>query len=85
MLISFNTELIMATDMKNFQFTVPMPADSTAPSYPRYIQLAYPNGTMFVFKTFTTTPEDWTALFALVDGEHTIVVSFDDAEDWAGI
>uniref|UniRef100_A0A915IYP7 Uncharacterized protein n=1 Tax=Romanomermis culicivorax TaxID=13658 RepID=A0A915IYP7_ROMCU len=43
----------MAVDMKNFQFTVPMPAHSTAPSYPWYIQLAYPNGTMLVFETFT--------------------------------
>uniref|UniRef100_A0A915J0N3 Uncharacterized protein n=1 Tax=Romanomermis culicivorax TaxID=13658 RepID=A0A915J0N3_ROMCU len=48
----------MAADMKNFQFTVPMPADSTASSYPRYVQLAFPNGMMFVFETFTATPED---------------------------
>uniref|UniRef100_A0A915ISP9 Transposase n=1 Tax=Romanomermis culicivorax TaxID=13658 RepID=A0A915ISP9_ROMCU len=40
---------------------------------------------MFVFETFTATPEDWTALFSLVDREHTIVISFDGAEDWAGI
>uniref|UniRef100_A0A915HGF4 Uncharacterized protein n=1 Tax=Romanomermis culicivorax TaxID=13658 RepID=A0A915HGF4_ROMCU len=75
----------MAGDMKNFQFAVPMPANSTASSYPRYIQLVFPNGTMFVFETFTATPEDWTALFSLVDGEHTIIVSFDGAEDWVGI
>uniref|UniRef100_A0A915J1T2 Uncharacterized protein n=1 Tax=Romanomermis culicivorax TaxID=13658 RepID=A0A915J1T2_ROMCU len=75
----------MAADMKQFQLTVPMPAESTASSYPRYVQLAYPNGTMFVFETFTTTLEDWTALFSLVEGEHTIIVSFDGAEDWAGI
>uniref|UniRef100_A0A915IZQ2 Uncharacterized protein n=1 Tax=Romanomermis culicivorax TaxID=13658 RepID=A0A915IZQ2_ROMCU len=75
----------MATDMKNFQFTMLMPADSTASSYPRYVQLVFPNSTMFVFETFTATLEDWTALFSLVDGEHTIVVSFDGAKDWAGI
>uniref|UniRef100_A0A915IBB4 Uncharacterized protein n=1 Tax=Romanomermis culicivorax TaxID=13658 RepID=A0A915IBB4_ROMCU len=75
----------MAVDMKQFQFTVPMPADSTASSYPRYLQLAYPNGTMFVFETFTATWEDWNALFSLVDGEHTMVVSFDGADDWTGI
>uniref|UniRef100_A0A915L336 Uncharacterized protein n=1 Tax=Romanomermis culicivorax TaxID=13658 RepID=A0A915L336_ROMCU len=84
-LIGFDTESIMAADMKNFQFTVPMPADSTASSYPRYVRLGFPNSTMFVFETFTATPEDWTALFSLVDGEHTIVVSFDGANDWAGI
>uniref|UniRef100_A0A915L051 Uncharacterized protein n=1 Tax=Romanomermis culicivorax TaxID=13658 RepID=A0A915L051_ROMCU len=67
----------MAADMNNFQFTVPMPADSTTSSYPQYVQLTFPNGTMFVFETFTTTLEDWTALFSLVDGEHTMVVSFD--------
>uniref|UniRef100_A0A915ISK5 Uncharacterized protein n=1 Tax=Romanomermis culicivorax TaxID=13658 RepID=A0A915ISK5_ROMCU len=49
------------------------------------MQLAFPNGTMFVFKTFTATLEDWTTLFSLVHGEHTIVVSFDGADDWAGI
>uniref|UniRef100_A0A915JIB7 Uncharacterized protein n=1 Tax=Romanomermis culicivorax TaxID=13658 RepID=A0A915JIB7_ROMCU len=65
----------MATDMKHFQFTMPMPADSTASSYPQYVQLAFPNITMFVFETFTATPEDWTALFSLVDGEHTIVAA----------
>uniref|UniRef100_A0A915JM75 Uncharacterized protein n=1 Tax=Romanomermis culicivorax TaxID=13658 RepID=A0A915JM75_ROMCU len=75
----------MARNMKNFQFTVPMPANSTASSYPRYAQLAFPNGTMFVFETFAATPENWTALFSLVDGEHTIIVSFDGADDWAGI
>uniref|UniRef100_A0A915HFI2 Uncharacterized protein n=1 Tax=Romanomermis culicivorax TaxID=13658 RepID=A0A915HFI2_ROMCU len=75
----------MAADMKNFQFTVPMPANSTASSNPWYVQLAFPNGTMFVFETFTTTPEDWTALFPLVNSEHTIVVSFDGADDWPGI
>uniref|UniRef100_A0A915KZJ4 Uncharacterized protein n=1 Tax=Romanomermis culicivorax TaxID=13658 RepID=A0A915KZJ4_ROMCU len=64
-LIGFDTESIMGADMKNFQFTMSMPADSTAPSYPRYVKLAYPNGTMFVFETFTATPEDWTALFSL--------------------
>uniref|UniRef100_A0A915LB03 Uncharacterized protein n=1 Tax=Romanomermis culicivorax TaxID=13658 RepID=A0A915LB03_ROMCU len=71
--------------MKNFQFTVPMPADSTASSYLRYVQLAFSKGRMFIFETFTATPEDWTALFSLVDNEHTIVVSFDGADDWAGI
>uniref|UniRef100_A0A915JZD4 Uncharacterized protein n=1 Tax=Romanomermis culicivorax TaxID=13658 RepID=A0A915JZD4_ROMCU len=75
----------MAADMKNFQFTVPMPADSTASSYPPYVQLMFPNSTMFVFETFATTLEDWTALFSLVDGEHTIIVSFDGADHWAGI
>uniref|UniRef100_A0A915JP51 Uncharacterized protein n=1 Tax=Romanomermis culicivorax TaxID=13658 RepID=A0A915JP51_ROMCU len=71
----------MAVDMKNFQFTVPMPADSTASSYPRYVQLASPNRTMFIFETFAATPEDWTALFSLVEGQHTIVVSFHGADD----
>uniref|UniRef100_A0A915J341 Uncharacterized protein n=1 Tax=Romanomermis culicivorax TaxID=13658 RepID=A0A915J341_ROMCU len=71
--------------MKSFQFPVPMPADSTASSYPRYVQLSFPNGTMFVFETFTATLEDWTALFSLVDGEHIIVVSFNGADDWEGI
>uniref|UniRef100_A0A915JU07 Uncharacterized protein n=1 Tax=Romanomermis culicivorax TaxID=13658 RepID=A0A915JU07_ROMCU len=40
---------------------------------------------MFVFETFIATREDWTALLSLVDSEHTIVVSFDGAEDWGGI
>uniref|UniRef100_A0A915J865 Uncharacterized protein n=1 Tax=Romanomermis culicivorax TaxID=13658 RepID=A0A915J865_ROMCU len=57
----------MAVDMKNFQFAVPMQADSKASSYPGYVQLAFPNGTMFVFETFAATPEDWTVLFSLVD------------------
>uniref|UniRef100_A0A915HYI2 Uncharacterized protein n=1 Tax=Romanomermis culicivorax TaxID=13658 RepID=A0A915HYI2_ROMCU len=64
---------------------MPMPADSMASSYPCYVQLAFPKGMMFVFETFTTTPEDWTSLFSLVDGEHTIAVSFDGADDWVGI
>uniref|UniRef100_A0A915JZX1 Uncharacterized protein n=1 Tax=Romanomermis culicivorax TaxID=13658 RepID=A0A915JZX1_ROMCU len=85
MLVSFDTELVMADDMKNFKFTIAMPADSTASSYPRYVQLAFLNGTMFIFKTFTATPEDWTTLFSLVDGDHTIVISFDGADDWVGI
>uniref|UniRef100_A0A915K910 Uncharacterized protein n=1 Tax=Romanomermis culicivorax TaxID=13658 RepID=A0A915K910_ROMCU len=59
MLVRFNTESIMAADMKSFQFTMPMPADSTASSYPQYIQLAFPNGRMFVLESFTATPEDW--------------------------
>uniref|UniRef100_A0A915HY25 Uncharacterized protein n=1 Tax=Romanomermis culicivorax TaxID=13658 RepID=A0A915HY25_ROMCU len=75
----------MAVDMKNFQLTVKMPANSTASSYPRYVQLTFPNGTMFIFETFTATREDWTALFSLVDGHHTIVISFNGAKDWAGI
>uniref|UniRef100_A0A915IM47 Uncharacterized protein n=1 Tax=Romanomermis culicivorax TaxID=13658 RepID=A0A915IM47_ROMCU len=33
----------MAVDMINFQFAVPMPANSTASSYPRYVQFAFPN------------------------------------------
>uniref|UniRef100_A0A915KQ52 Uncharacterized protein n=1 Tax=Romanomermis culicivorax TaxID=13658 RepID=A0A915KQ52_ROMCU len=33
-LVGFDTESIMAADMKNFQFTMPMPADSMASSYP---------------------------------------------------
>uniref|UniRef100_A0A915J8N0 Uncharacterized protein n=1 Tax=Romanomermis culicivorax TaxID=13658 RepID=A0A915J8N0_ROMCU len=40
---------------------------------------------MFVFKTFTAIQEDWTALFSLVDSNHTIIVSFDGANDWVGI
>uniref|UniRef100_A0A915HFT4 Uncharacterized protein n=1 Tax=Romanomermis culicivorax TaxID=13658 RepID=A0A915HFT4_ROMCU len=40
---------------------------------------------MFVFETFTATLEDWTALFSLLDGEHTVLVSLDGAHDWAGI
>uniref|UniRef100_A0A915JAN0 Uncharacterized protein n=1 Tax=Romanomermis culicivorax TaxID=13658 RepID=A0A915JAN0_ROMCU len=30
-------------------------------------------------------PKDWTVLFSLVHGEHIIIVSFDGANDWAGI
>uniref|UniRef100_A0A915IGD2 Uncharacterized protein n=1 Tax=Romanomermis culicivorax TaxID=13658 RepID=A0A915IGD2_ROMCU len=83
-LVSFDTESIMAGDMKQFKFTVPMPADSMASSYLGYIQLAFSSGTMFMFETFAAMPEDWTVLFSLVDGEHTIVVSFHVANDWAG-
>uniref|UniRef100_A0A915J110 Uncharacterized protein n=1 Tax=Romanomermis culicivorax TaxID=13658 RepID=A0A915J110_ROMCU len=84
-LVGFDMESIMAADMKNFQFTVPMPANSTASSCPRYVQLRFPNSMMFVFETFTATPKDWTPLFSLVDGEHTIVISFDGADNWVGI
>uniref|UniRef100_A0A915HG08 Uncharacterized protein n=1 Tax=Romanomermis culicivorax TaxID=13658 RepID=A0A915HG08_ROMCU len=84
-LVGFDTESIMAVDMKNFQFNMPMPANSTVSSYQRYVQLTFPNGTMFIFETYTATPEDWTALFSLVDDEHTIVVSFHGADNWAGI
>uniref|UniRef100_A0A915JMJ4 Uncharacterized protein n=1 Tax=Romanomermis culicivorax TaxID=13658 RepID=A0A915JMJ4_ROMCU len=62
-----------------------MPANSTASGYPLYVQLAFPNPTMFVFKTFTARPEDWMALFSLVDGKHTIVISFNGDSDRAGI
>uniref|UniRef100_A0A915I564 Uncharacterized protein n=1 Tax=Romanomermis culicivorax TaxID=13658 RepID=A0A915I564_ROMCU len=31
------------------------------------------------------TLEDWSALFSLVDGDDTIVISFDGANNWAGI
>uniref|UniRef100_A0A915JYJ4 Uncharacterized protein n=1 Tax=Romanomermis culicivorax TaxID=13658 RepID=A0A915JYJ4_ROMCU len=85
MLVGFDPESIMAADMNNFQLAMPMIADSTASSYPPYVQLAFPNGMMYVFETFTATPEDWTALFSLVNGDHTIVISFDRADDWAGI
>uniref|UniRef100_A0A915IKZ7 Uncharacterized protein n=1 Tax=Romanomermis culicivorax TaxID=13658 RepID=A0A915IKZ7_ROMCU len=34
MLVGFDTESIMAAEMKSFQFTMPMPAHSTASSYP---------------------------------------------------
>uniref|UniRef100_A0A915IRX8 Uncharacterized protein n=1 Tax=Romanomermis culicivorax TaxID=13658 RepID=A0A915IRX8_ROMCU len=84
-LVHFNTESIMAGNMKNFKFAVTMPADSTASSYPRDIQLAFLSGTMFVFETLAVTLEDWTALFSLVDGQHTILISFDGGNDWAGI
>uniref|UniRef100_A0A915L997 Uncharacterized protein n=1 Tax=Romanomermis culicivorax TaxID=13658 RepID=A0A915L997_ROMCU len=57
-LIGFDTESIMAPEMKNFQFAVPMPANSTASSYLRYVQLLFSNSTMFVFETFTATLED---------------------------
>uniref|UniRef100_A0A915ICD0 Reverse transcriptase RNase H-like domain-containing protein n=1 Tax=Romanomermis culicivorax TaxID=13658 RepID=A0A915ICD0_ROMCU len=84
-LVGLDTESIMAADMKNFQFTVPLPADSTASSYAGYVQLPFPNGMMYAIETFTATPEDWTVLFSLVDGDHTIIISFDGADNWAGI
>uniref|UniRef100_A0A915I4D8 Uncharacterized protein n=1 Tax=Romanomermis culicivorax TaxID=13658 RepID=A0A915I4D8_ROMCU len=40
---------------------------------------------MFVFETFPAMPEDWTALFSLADGKYTIIISFNRANDWAGI
>uniref|UniRef100_A0A915IXL6 Uncharacterized protein n=1 Tax=Romanomermis culicivorax TaxID=13658 RepID=A0A915IXL6_ROMCU len=49
----------------SFCCDISMPADSTASSYSQYIQLAFPNGTMFVFETFIAMPKDWTALFTL--------------------
>uniref|UniRef100_A0A915IQG9 Uncharacterized protein n=1 Tax=Romanomermis culicivorax TaxID=13658 RepID=A0A915IQG9_ROMCU len=85
MLVGFDTESLMAANMKNFKFTITVPANTTASSYPRYVQLVFLNGTIFVFETFTATPEDWTPLFFLVDGHHTIVISLDGADDWAGI
>uniref|UniRef100_A0A915IXC4 Uncharacterized protein n=1 Tax=Romanomermis culicivorax TaxID=13658 RepID=A0A915IXC4_ROMCU len=51
---------------KDLSFTCD--ADSTASSYPPYVQLVFPNSTMFVFETFAATLEDWTARFSLVDG-----------------
>uniref|UniRef100_A0A915LEU5 Uncharacterized protein n=1 Tax=Romanomermis culicivorax TaxID=13658 RepID=A0A915LEU5_ROMCU len=42
-LVSLDTESVMAADMKNFKFTIPMPANSTASSYPCYVQLAFLN------------------------------------------
>uniref|UniRef100_A0A915II40 Uncharacterized protein n=1 Tax=Romanomermis culicivorax TaxID=13658 RepID=A0A915II40_ROMCU len=63
----------MASNMKHFKFTIPMPANTTVSSY---IQLAFPSRTMIVFETFTTTPEDWTALFSNRP---------DRANDWVGI
>uniref|UniRef100_A0A915IVY5 Uncharacterized protein n=1 Tax=Romanomermis culicivorax TaxID=13658 RepID=A0A915IVY5_ROMCU len=84
-LVGFDTEFIMARDMKNFKFAVPMPAHSMGSCYPCYVQLAFPNGTMFVFETFTGIPEDWTMLFSLVHGKYTIVISFDGANNWVGI
>uniref|UniRef100_A0A915J1V3 Uncharacterized protein n=1 Tax=Romanomermis culicivorax TaxID=13658 RepID=A0A915J1V3_ROMCU len=79
--IGFDTESILAADMKNFKSKVPMPADPHASSYPCYIQLAFPNGNMLIFTTFTAKPEDWTALFSLIDGDHTIVISYDGADN----
>uniref|UniRef100_A0A915HX49 Uncharacterized protein n=1 Tax=Romanomermis culicivorax TaxID=13658 RepID=A0A915HX49_ROMCU len=75
----------MAVDMKNFKFAVLMPADSTASSNLGYIQLAFRNSTMFVLETFTATLEDWTTLFSLVDHDHIILISFDEADNWVGI
>uniref|UniRef100_A0A915J199 Uncharacterized protein n=1 Tax=Romanomermis culicivorax TaxID=13658 RepID=A0A915J199_ROMCU len=40
---------------------------------------------MLVFETFTVTLGDWTALFSLVHGEYTIIISFNGDDDWAGI
>uniref|UniRef100_A0A915K7L6 Uncharacterized protein n=1 Tax=Romanomermis culicivorax TaxID=13658 RepID=A0A915K7L6_ROMCU len=80
-LVGFDTESIMARDMKNFKFTVPMPANCTASSYWHYVQLPFPYGTMFVFETFAEMLEDWMALFFLIDGEHIILISFDGADD----
>uniref|UniRef100_A0A915KHV9 Uncharacterized protein n=1 Tax=Romanomermis culicivorax TaxID=13658 RepID=A0A915KHV9_ROMCU len=36
-LVGFDTKSIMAGDMKNLKFAVPMPADSMASSYPGYV------------------------------------------------
>uniref|UniRef100_A0A915IQT7 Uncharacterized protein n=1 Tax=Romanomermis culicivorax TaxID=13658 RepID=A0A915IQT7_ROMCU len=83
-LVGFDMESIMATDMKSFQFALPMPADSMPSSYPQYVQLAFPDGMTFSFETFTATPEDWTVLFFLVDRDHTIIISFDGANNWVG-
>uniref|UniRef100_A0A915L4Q2 Uncharacterized protein n=1 Tax=Romanomermis culicivorax TaxID=13658 RepID=A0A915L4Q2_ROMCU len=75
----------MASDLKNFKFAITMPADTTASSYRRYVQLGFPNGAIFMFETFTATSKDWTALFSLVNGEHTIIISLDGADNWVGI
>uniref|UniRef100_A0A915HYZ9 Uncharacterized protein n=1 Tax=Romanomermis culicivorax TaxID=13658 RepID=A0A915HYZ9_ROMCU len=40
---------------------------------------------MFIFETFTVTPKDQTMFFSLIDGEHTIMISFDGADDWDGV
>uniref|UniRef100_A0A915IR49 Uncharacterized protein n=1 Tax=Romanomermis culicivorax TaxID=13658 RepID=A0A915IR49_ROMCU len=37
-----------------------------------------------VFNFEAARPKDWTPLFSLVDGEHTIIISSDGADDWAG-
>uniref|UniRef100_A0A915I7U3 Uncharacterized protein n=1 Tax=Romanomermis culicivorax TaxID=13658 RepID=A0A915I7U3_ROMCU len=81
----FDNESIVPGILKNFKFTVSMQAISNASSYSRYIQLMFPNGTMFVSKTFPATPEDWTMFSPLANGEHNIKISFDGADDWAGI
>uniref|UniRef100_A0A915KUR8 Integrase zinc-binding domain-containing protein n=1 Tax=Romanomermis culicivorax TaxID=13658 RepID=A0A915KUR8_ROMCU len=73
---------IITTGIVNISLVVPMPANSTTSSYLRYMQLAFPNGTMFIFETFTAMWEDWTAFFIIVDSKHTIVISFDGADYW---
>uniref|UniRef100_A0A915LAE9 Uncharacterized protein n=1 Tax=Romanomermis culicivorax TaxID=13658 RepID=A0A915LAE9_ROMCU len=84
-LIGFDTESTIAANMKHFKFAMQMPADSTVSSYLCYIQLAFPSSTMFIFETFSAMLEDWTTLFSLAHGEHTIVISFDGADNWVGI
>uniref|UniRef100_A0A915KNY0 Uncharacterized protein n=1 Tax=Romanomermis culicivorax TaxID=13658 RepID=A0A915KNY0_ROMCU len=48
----------------------------------RFIQLAFPTGHTIMFEALVATPDDWTAFYEFISAPKTIVISFDQADDW---
>uniref|UniRef100_A0A915J4E1 Uncharacterized protein n=1 Tax=Romanomermis culicivorax TaxID=13658 RepID=A0A915J4E1_ROMCU len=48
----------------------------------RFVRLGCPTGYTIMFDTLAATPQDWTAFYEFVSAPKTIVISFDQADDW---
>uniref|UniRef100_A0A915JNK4 Uncharacterized protein n=1 Tax=Romanomermis culicivorax TaxID=13658 RepID=A0A915JNK4_ROMCU len=48
----------------------------------RFVQLGFPTGYTIMFDTLAATPEDWTAFYEFVSPPKTIVIGFDQADNW---
>uniref|UniRef100_A0A915JNI2 Uncharacterized protein n=1 Tax=Romanomermis culicivorax TaxID=13658 RepID=A0A915JNI2_ROMCU len=48
----------------------------------RFVQLGFPTGYTLMFDALAATPKDWTAFYKFVSAPKTILIGFDQADNW---
>uniref|UniRef100_A0A915KXS9 Uncharacterized protein n=1 Tax=Romanomermis culicivorax TaxID=13658 RepID=A0A915KXS9_ROMCU len=81
-LVGFDVEKISTNQMYIHKKTKMNIVNQNAMHVARFVQLGFPTGYTIMFDTLAATPEDWTSFYEFVLAPKTIIIGFDQAEDW---
>uniref|UniRef100_A0A915I7J1 Uncharacterized protein n=1 Tax=Romanomermis culicivorax TaxID=13658 RepID=A0A915I7J1_ROMCU len=81
-LVGFEVEKILMNQLYIHKKTKMNIQNQKAGNVNRFVQLGFPTGHTIMFEALAATPDNWTMFYKFILAPKTIVISFDQADDW---